>query len=472
MRPNFGLMLALAWAYLGAIFVVGEYRVPFELGLGGWLLSIAIVLVAGNRLARWAVQRQMISASTLANLHLLGVVTVGSLVVLDVGYSMYLNSASPSFDTTRSRLFDENTWVGELYPRVYYPSERNFALHKPNILVSGSLFGNFYSTSMLNSPTLVDSVLEKHAITIRINGLGFRESSEIGAAEIVTLGDSFTFGWGVDEAESWPGLLESQLGRSVYNLGIHDASPRQELELLKHVLREQGEKIRIRKLLWMFYEGNDLEDDYTEEVQRQDVVRVPLTRGTVIEAMERFMGTIKRQSVVYRLRRGQIAWKTAKAVDASNPYSVDGVALLYPLYHSKQLGPRLFSKTFVDLAAQPASYVRTHWNRGALEEVIGEMRSLADEHDFEVAVITAPTASRLHGPHFDNFPKISERPHFLDFVEELSSSAGFATVDLYELMKPYAGTELLYFRDDDHFNRRGNSLAAELIQRELFTSSD
>ena len=103
MRPNLGLMLALAWAYLGAIFVVGEDRVPFELGLGGWLLSIAIVLVAGNRLARWAVQRQMISASTLANLNLLGVVTVGSLVVLDVGYSMYLNSTSPSFDATRSQ---------------------------------------------------------------------------------------------------------------------------------------------------------------------------------------------------------------------------------------------------------------------------------------------------------------------------------------------------------------------------------
>ena len=81
---------------------------------------------------------------------------------------------------------------------MYYPTERNFALHKPNVLVSGSLFGNFYSTSMLNSPTLVDSVLEKHAITIRINELGFRESSEIGAAEIFTLGDSFTFGWGVE----------------------------------------------------------------------------------------------------------------------------------------------------------------------------------------------------------------------------------------------------------------------------------
>ena len=325
---------------------------------------------------------------------------------------------------------------------------------------------------MRHSRTLVQSVLERRPVTIRINELGFRESSDISAAEIFTLGDSFTFGWGVNEAESWPGLLESRLGRVVYNLGIHDASPRQELELLKHVLKQQGESVQIRTLLWMFYEGNDLEDDYTETVQRLDVpVPVPLTDGTLLEATENFLWTIRRQSVIHRLRRGEMRWRVPAEDESSNPYSVDGVSLAYPLYHSEKLGPRLFSSTYVALAGEPASYVATHWNREALESVILEMRDLADEHDFDVAVITAPTASRLHGPSYENFPEISERPHFLDFVLALSRSAGFATVDLYELMKPYAETELLYFRDDDHFNPRGNVLAADLIQQKLFAQA-
>lgn len=469
-RPKVGLTLALLWAYLSAVFLLGEYRI-FELGV--WLLSTFALLLAGDLFARWSMRRQKISATTLTNLCLFSVIAVIGLIFTDIAYSMYQNSRSSGFDSNKARVFDENVWVGELYPRVYYPTEQNFALHKPNVTVSGRPFGNFYSEPMRKSPTLTSSVLEKFQITIRINELGFRESSNISSAEIFTLGDSFTFGWGVNEEESWPGLLENQLKQTVYNLGIHDASPRQEFELLSYVLRQHGSKLRIRKLLWMIYEGNDFEDDFSEKVRRHDAsVKVPLTKGTLIDSTRDLMWTIKRQSVIHKLRRGRITWKTSSDGGASNPYKVDGVSLVYPLYYSEQLGPRLFSSTYVGLAGMSADYVDDHWNRAALESVFRDMKSLADEYDFEVAVIMAPTASRLHGPYFDDFPRISDRPHFLDLVKELSESASFSTVDLYELLKPYAGNELLYFRDDDHFNHRGNALAAVLIEQQLFGKPD
>lgn len=472
-RSRIGVTLALLWAYFSAVFFVGEPVLSLNMGLWLWLTSVLVALMAGSVLGRIALRGNARSRELLANLNLLGGTVFVSLITMDVAYSMYVNSVTSSYDVMKSRVFDENVWVGELYPRIYYPTERNFALHKPNVTVSGEPFGNFYSFSMRDSPTLTGSVLERSAVTIRINELGFRESSDIDAAEIFALGDSFTFGWGVNEQESWPELLEARLGRTVYNLGIHDASPRQEVELLHHVLRRHGEALRVRNVLWMIYEGNDLEDDYSEVVQRPDTSgTVPLTRGTLVEALERMMWTLKRQSVIHRLRRGQIAWKRFSDDDALNPYRVDGVRLVYPLYYSEHLGPRLFSSTYVDLAGQPAGYVEDHWNRGALESVFRDMKSLADEYGFEVAVITAPTASRLHGPYFDNFPEISERPHFLDFVGELSESAGFSTIHLYELMKPLAASELFYFRDDDHFNRRGNALAAELIEERLFTARD
>jgi lysophospholipase L1-like esterase len=468
-RPRAGLTLALIWAYISAVFLVDEPGLPLNIGLWLWLLSIVIAFILGNVLAGRAVRRGMLSEPQLSNLNIFGGTVFVCLIVLDIAYSMYINSTASSFDIMKSRVFDENVWVSELYPKVYYPTERNFALHKPNVTVAGSPFGNFYSAPMLNSPTLTGSVLEQYPIEIRINELGFRESSDISAADIFTLGDSFTFGWGVNETESWPGLLESQLDEPIYNLGIHDASPKQELELLTYVLREQGENIRIRKLLWMIYEGNDLEDDYTEKVLRHDApMKVPLTKGTLIGTMEGLMRTIKRQSVIHKLRRGQITWKTSIGDVTENPYSVDGVSLVYPLYFSPQLGSRLFARTFVDLAGESSSYVENHWNRSALKAVFQDMKSLADEYDFEVAVVMAPSASRLHGPFFENFPEISAAPHFIDFVAELSDSAGFDMVNLYELMKPYAGTELLYFRDDDHFNRRGHIVTAEFIQQEVF----
>lgn len=468
-----GLIIALIWAYGSAVFLIEEPRLPFEFGLGAWVVSTGLVLITSNLLARRAVRLRLLSRSTLTNLTILGATTITSVLALDIGYTMYLNSDSVSFDADKSRVFDENMLVGELYPRVYYPTERNFALHKPDVRVSGSHYGNFYSTSMKHSSTLMDTVLERQQVQININALGFRETSDISETEILALGDSFAFGWGVDEIDSWTGLLEQQIDKTIYNLAVHDASPRQELELLKHVLRQQGERLRARKLLWMLYEGNDLEDDYTEVVQRRDVpVKIPLLKGTLIEALERLMRTVKRQSVINRLRRGQVTWNSATTEDSTNPYRVDGVDLVFPLYYSEQLGPRLFSQYYVDLAGKPASYVENHWNRAALISVFQEMQELAAEHELEVAVIIAPSAARLHGPYFENFPEISEKPHFINLLKNLSAAANFSTVDLYELMRPYAGDELLYFRDDDHFNHRGNSLAAALIREELFTPGD
>jgi lysophospholipase L1-like esterase len=464
-----GLTLAVIWAYVSVVFLAGESGLPIDFGLGAWLLSIIVVLFAGKLLATWLAGRKFLSDDQISNATLLGGMSIICLLILDVAYTIYLNSTISDPDPMKSRVFDRTVWVSELYPKVYYPTERNFALHKPGVMVSGELYGNFYSEPMRHSPTLVDSVLEKHPITIQINELGFRESSDLEEAEIFTLGDSFTFGWGVNADQSWPGLLERQLNEPVYNLAIHDASPKQELELLRYMLQEHDDKMRIRRLLWMIYEGNDLEDDYSETVQRHDTAApVSLVKGTLIEAIEQLMWTIKRQSVIDKLRHGRIRWKTSSPAAEASPYLVDDVPLVYPYFVSQQLGARLFYQTYVDLAGESADYVNNHWNRAALEQVFEDMKSLAAQHDFKVTVVIAPGASRLHGPYFDNFPEISSKPHFIDFVANLTDRAGFDVVNLYTLMAPLANTELFFFRDDDHFSHRGNELAAQLIHQEVF----
>ena len=49
-------------------------------------------------------------------------------------------------------------------------------------------------------------------------------------------------------------------------------------------------------------------------------------------------------------------------------------------------------------------------------------RTLLREHDFDLAVITVPTAVRLHGRPYKSFPEISDRLYFLDLVRELSAA--------------------------------------------------
>ena len=82
-------------------------------------------------------------------------------------------------------------------------------------------------------------------VTARINNLGFR-GRDVPAARrtrhrIVTLGDSFTFGWGVEVEDSWPRVLEARLQErgidvEVANLGQPGAYPAQYAEVAERAL--------------------------------------------------------------------------------------------------------------------------------------------------------------------------------------------------------------------------------------------
>jgi len=75
-------------------------------------------------------------------------------------------------------------------------------------------------------------------VSIRINSRGFR-GPEVpfqrtpGRKRIVALGDSFTFGWGVEEEETWPARLARILDVEVVNLGVSGYGTDQEYILLQ-----------------------------------------------------------------------------------------------------------------------------------------------------------------------------------------------------------------------------------------------
>lgn len=58
-------------------------------------------------------------------------------------------------------------------------------------------------------------------VTVRINRRGLRDDKDIALAvpgDLVVVGDSFAWGWGVEEAERFSDLLQAATGRRVYNL--------------------------------------------------------------------------------------------------------------------------------------------------------------------------------------------------------------------------------------------------------------
>jgi lysophospholipase L1-like esterase len=405
----------------------------------------------------------------LLNVSLLAGVLLVCSIALDLVVSVYLNLTLPETDQSILSPIDRNGTIEEWYPKLYFPTAENFRLLKPDFDVAGAHYGDYYFPSMLQSRTLVDSVLYRHRVSIHVNELGFREQSAMDSCHIFTLGDSFTFGWGVTEGATWPDLLERKMNTSVYNLGIPGSSPKQELMLLEYLLSHFDGHLRIGRLLWMIYEGNDLEDSYAE----WNEASTPSTfaravRGTILIDFRNLVRALREESLAFRLRVGQIQLiSPARRRPYASAYTIDGVRLVRPLFHSPTHGYLLLSPGDLETASEPPTYVLRHPNRGELDKTFARMAHLSDSLHFKVTVAIIPTSVRLYAPYFKLLPAPSSEPHLVDYFQKLAETQGFDTISLLKGFEPYAGTEMLYFRDDDHLNVRGSEIAAQLIAEHL-----
>jgi len=461
------LTLGALWFYLTSVFVYGERLAGRGMGVPHWIAVlvlgwILLYLVLGL-LTRAGLD------NTLKTVALTAGATTVSLLVAEVGLGMVQNGQTgPGEEVLRdfARMSDSTLWYGEVYPRVFYPTEKAYGRYKPNVHVEASTYGEFYDPAMLRSSVLADSVLELREDNYTIDGWGFRDRTPAAESRVFALGDSFVFGHTLADSVHWVDRLEELWGQPVYNLGVSETGPRRQLQLLESILERPGTD-QLEHVIWMLFEGNDLENSYAEMRTQPRVSRGLRHRleGTLLELTATVPQLIKEQSVLTKLR-ALFASPPVVALD-SDRYEVDGVRLSVPLFRSSTLGPKLFNPYNIHRATQPQSYVVQHPNRLQLDQTFADMVDLSQREGFQVTVTVAPSAARVHGPSFEGFPELSSEPHFIHYVQALADRSGFQFVDLLGPLTPLAERELLYFRDDHHWNARGNEHVARILAREL-----
>ena len=250
---SFGLL----WAYILCVGFLDETIAGVKISTTHIVFAALSGFVFSGMCFTWIQKRRVFAIAAIRATALGFSAVVVGLVLLDVGYSVYLNSSQPSL-TAGDRHSDPNVWIGEFYPELYFPTEKNFRLHKPGRRITGSHYGDMYKPVLLTSTLLSSSVFSKKHLTISINDDGFRETTTLEGHKIIAIGDSFTFGWGIDQDRTWVELLERSIGEPIYNMGMHDSSPKQEFLLLEHVIDSQKLDFRGGLLLWMIFEGNYL----------------------------------------------------------------------------------------------------------------------------------------------------------------------------------------------------------------------
>jgi lysophospholipase L1-like esterase len=87
---------------------------------------------------------------------------------------------------------------------------------------------------------------------------GFRNDTVPDHADIVTLGDSQTWGYNVERSETWPSMLQKYTSRTVYNMGEIEFGPVQYWVLTGDALSQLSPEIIIVGL----YFGNDFYGAY------------------------------------------------------------------------------------------------------------------------------------------------------------------------------------------------------------------
>ena len=108
------------------------------------------------------------------------------------------------------------------------------------------LYASHRNAGLIWGPySLVEHATEEFSYQARINNLGFRDRDfavrRTDAKRVLAIGDSFTYGWGVDGEDTWPKAMERKLRRGglnveVANLGAPGAGPREYAALAERAI--------------------------------------------------------------------------------------------------------------------------------------------------------------------------------------------------------------------------------------------
>ncbi len=267
--------------------------------------------------------------------------------------------------------------------------------------------------------------------------IGFRGNAAERPLLGVALGDSFTFGIGVEAEEAWPEQLSKQIGKNIVNLGVMGYSPPQ----YTIILGKYGIRLAPKLILYAVYQ-NDLRDsDCFALWRREGGLFQCAARQTPSASYKWFLA---RNLILYHLYR-----------QLSEPEPVRGE------YHTD---------TRVVVSEEMLSITQTASSREGrvpAQQAILEAKAIADRQGAAFVLVLIPSKEQSHWPllketlaHPSRYDIDGINRTVLDFC----GNSGLRCLDLTPVFREAtAAGNQLYYRVNAHFNAEGHRLAARTI---------
>ena len=286
------------------------------------------------------------------------------------------------------------------------------------------------------------------SFTYRTDEHGFRNRSPWPPkAEIVVVGDSMAFGYGVEDDLTWTALLADQLPRTrVVNLGLVGAAPQQYLRIYDTF----GQGLEPDLVLFCLFPGNDVKEAglFDRWVQAGSQGNYYLSRFTSNggEGRPSLRRLLERSYLVSLLRN-------ARKHVASQAQSR---TLTFADRGQLQLVPALYD----DLERHTAP---GHPNFRLTIDAVERTRALAEQNGSAFLVLLVPTKEEVYLPLLGEKPPPATAPFAARF-----NALGVPYLDLTPGFRASARQgERLFFEVDGHPNAAGYRLVADLVLAHL-----
>lgn len=265
----------------------------------------------------------------------------------------------------------------------------------------------------------------EYDVAVRINAQGFRADREVsptpppGVLRVVAVGDSFTFGQGVEVEDSYPALLERRLANAeVINLGVAGYGVDQQLLMLE----SRGLRFRPHVVLLGLH---------TPDIFRNTVA---YHRGYA--------------KPLFRLQGKRLVLTNVPTPPPGSPP---------PPRRGLLERSRLFQMVSVRLERRGFGEV---WD--VTEGILRLMKRVCGEADARLLVLLLPTQHAVYG----NAVERRSQAHTTGLIAEILRRQGIEHLDLTPALAAAAARhprELLFYPSDGHFTPAGHRVVAERL---------
>jgi acetyltransferase AlgX (SGNH hydrolase-like protein) len=362
--------------------------------------------------------------------------------------------------------------------RIFWPQDLPFF---------AGLFGEDPAVGMRHLPLTRSRMASETSgsVAVRINSRGYRGREyawdSATGFRILGLGDSFAFGFGVEEDDTYLARVERALADrhvEVINAGLAGMGPDNEARLLA----ADGPRLHPDLVLLGFFVGNDLMDVLAGPARTQlrdgapalpegflerwyrplrpgGILPEPLARSSAGLGLPiPFKGFLRRHSHAYRFLSGRVGrlrlmWQGGRGRAPASEFSP---------FQQEAFCLRIYPPEFDEA-----------WRRA--KAALGEMKTWCGAHGARLAVVVIPTEAQVYP---DRWTEVRRRYNLREedfdlekpqrILAAFARDNGIPLIDLLPTLRAARDTgRPLYFRTDIHWTARGHAVAAEEILRRL-----